>query len=155
MWGSLSAYSFRWTTSFQAGAGDPKHFGAEPDPHLWQTDPDPDPIPILLLSSVTLRMQKKTFFFSYNLPAGTLPSVLKIYFLLKFSVKFLVPSTLLWEKKRIRMLKILLFLRVELFPRSVEHLFYLFCQDPECTKIGSTWVLSKGSPLNWTWTLWL
>jgi hypothetical protein len=35
---------------------------------------------IRLLSSVTLRMQKKYFFifFSYNLPTGTLSSVLKI-----------------------------------------------------------------------------
>ncbi len=33
--------------------------------------------------------------------------------------------------------------------------FLPICQDPECTKIGSTWVLSKGSPMNWTLKLWL
>ncbi len=47
------------------------------DPYLWQR--------IRLLSSVTWRMQKKCFniFFSYNLPAGTLSSVLKFKFFAK------------------------------------------------------------------------
>jgi hypothetical protein len=50
-------------------------------------------IRIRLLSSETLRMQKKIFFifFSYNLLAGTLSSVLKnVNFWLKFGVKILL-----------------------------------------------------------------
>jgi hypothetical protein len=48
------------------------------------TDPTPDPTPLKgVLSSVTLRMQEKYFniFFSYKLPAGTLSSVLKFFFI--------------------------------------------------------------------------
>jgi hypothetical protein len=46
---------------------------------------------IRLLSSVTLRKQKNIFFifFSYNLPAGTLSTVFKFNFLLKFCIKIL------------------------------------------------------------------
>jgi hypothetical protein len=51
-------------------------------------DPDPDPTPtpdLTPFSSVTLGCKKIKFFhiFSYNLPAGTLFSVLKISFLSK------------------------------------------------------------------------
>ncbi len=62
------------------------------DPYLWLMDPDPDQTPDpTLLSSVTLKMQKKKFplFFSYNLPTGTLSLVLKFNFLLKFCTKIL------------------------------------------------------------------
>ncbi len=47
-------------------------------------------IRIRLLSSVTLKMQKNFFFFifSYNLPAGTLSSVLEIKFFAKILLKF-------------------------------------------------------------------
>jgi hypothetical protein len=34
--------------------------------------------------------------------------------------------------------EILLILEWSYFLALFEHLFYLFCQDPECTKIGST-----------------
>ncbi len=59
--------------------GDPWHLGADPDPHLWLTDLDPtsDPTPL----SNDFKDAKKNFFphiFSYNLPAGTLFSDLKI-----------------------------------------------------------------------------
>jgi hypothetical protein len=49
-------------------------------------------------------------FFSYNLPAGTLSSVLKIKFCAKFLSQILdmisVRSTPSWEKERIRILEV-------------------------------------------------
>ncbi len=84
-----------------ANVGDPWHFGAD-------SDPTPDPTPFFS----DYKDAKKIFlfiFFSYNLPAGTLSSVLKIYFFAKtFVLKFYfasivsVRSTTLWEKERIR-----------------------------------------------------
>jgi hypothetical protein len=56
------------------------HFVADPDLRIRTFDKW-----IRLLSSMTLRIQKKFFFifFSYNLPAGTLFSVEKITFFAK------------------------------------------------------------------------
>ncbi len=78
---------------------DPWNFGADPHPRIHTSDywiwiwfqHNRIQIRIRLLSSVTLRMQKILLLaiFSYNLPAGTLSSVLKILFLLKFCVKLL------------------------------------------------------------------
>ncbi len=74
--------------------GDPRYVGADPDPHLWLTDPDPDPTP---------------FFsdFKDNLPAGTFSSILqstalKINFVLKlyFASIISVRLTPLWEKEK-------------------------------------------------------
>jgi hypothetical protein len=59
--------------------GDPCHFGADPDlrihMYLWLTYPDPTPF-----FSDFKDAKKCCFFciFSYNLPADTLSSVLKI-----------------------------------------------------------------------------
>ncbi len=89
---------------------DPWHFGAEPDPCILISESRIQ-ILIHLLSSVTLRIQKKLLFqiFSYNLPAGSVSSALKIYFSLKFFVKIFyfvsitsVRQPLLWEEGRIR-----------------------------------------------------
>ncbi len=59
-------------------------------------DTDPDATSDPALSSVTLRMQKIIYFlpiFLNNLPAGTLSSVLKIYFFAKiFVFKFYFAS---------------------------------------------------------------
>jgi hypothetical protein len=54
-------------------------------------DPDPDPTPYMIPFFRDFRMQKIYFFifFSHNLPTGTLSSVFKIFFLLKFCVKIL------------------------------------------------------------------
>ncbi len=60
------------------------------DPYLWLLDPDPYPYPASFFSD--LKMQKNIFFslfFSYNWNTGTLSSVLKIKFLLKFCAKIL------------------------------------------------------------------
>ncbi len=61
--------------------GDPWHFGADRDPRIRTSDEwIRIQLRIRLLSSVTLSMQKIYYFdiFSYNLPTGTLSSVLKI-----------------------------------------------------------------------------
>jgi hypothetical protein len=65
------------------GVGDPGHFGADPDPRL-RTDPDPTPDLTPFVSD--FKDAKKLFFqiFSYNLPAGTLSSVLKVKFFANF-----------------------------------------------------------------------
>ncbi len=59
-------------------------------PHLWLMDPDLSPTPF---SQWLQGCKTKSFFlkfFSYNLPTGTLSSVLKFFFLLlKFCVKIL------------------------------------------------------------------
>jgi hypothetical protein len=54
-------------------------------------DPDPDPTPYMIPFFRDFRMQKIYFFifFSHNFPTGTLSSVLKFFFLLKFCVKIL------------------------------------------------------------------
>ncbi len=71
-------------------------------------DPDPIQLPNPTPFFCDFKDAKKFFsiFFSYNLPAGTLSSVLKFNVLLKFCVLkyyfasiILVRSTPLWEKK--------------------------------------------------------
>ncbi len=69
----------------------PWHFGANLYPHLWLMDPDPTLDPTSFFSDFkdANKLMFFSIFFSYNLPAGTLSSVLKFKFLLKFSVKIL------------------------------------------------------------------
>ncbi len=79
--------------------GDLCYFGSEPDPDLllWLMDPDPTPDPTPFFSDFK---DAKNFFlhiFSYNLPTGTLSSVLKFYFFAKslcqnFILQALFPS---------------------------------------------------------------
>jgi hypothetical protein len=53
-------------------------------------DPDPNPTPDLNPFCNDFKDAKKIIFFLlYNLPTGTLPSVLKLNFWLKFGVKIL------------------------------------------------------------------
>jgi hypothetical protein len=65
-------------------------FGADPDPRIRTSDPNPTPDTTPLFSD--FKDAKKIYFFahffSYNLPAGTLSSVLKTQFLQKFMLKF-------------------------------------------------------------------
>jgi hypothetical protein len=70
-------------------------------------DPDLDPTPDTTPFLIDLKDAKKNFlflFFSYNLPTGTLSSVLKIKFFANiFCVRIIsVRSTPLWENGRIR-----------------------------------------------------
>ncbi len=71
---------------------------------------------------------------------------------LKYCTHLKVTTRKLWsgELNHLTIVEILLIQSGTISSLCFEHLFYLFCQDPECTKIGSTWVLSKGSPMNWT-----
>jgi hypothetical protein len=58
-------------------------------------DPDPTPTPDPTPFFSNIKDAKYYFFlriFSYNLPAGTLSSVLKIIFFLKFMLKFYFAS---------------------------------------------------------------
>jgi hypothetical protein len=61
------------TVRIVESVGDPWHIGADPDPHLWLTDPDPT----VFFSD--FKSAKKLYFphifSSHNLPAGTLSSV--------------------------------------------------------------------------------
>ena len=70
-------------------------------PYLWQIDPD------RTLFFSDFKVAQKVYFlyiFSYNLPAGTLSSVLKFKFLLKFLVKILFCTNYFRPKnKRIRL----------------------------------------------------
>ncbi len=65
------------------GVGDPGQFGADSDPRL-RSDPDPTPDPTPFFSD--FKDAKKLFFkfFSYNLPVGTLSSVLSVKFFANF-----------------------------------------------------------------------
>ncbi len=58
-----------------------------PDPYLWLMDPDPTQDPTPFFSD--FKDENKFTFSSYNLPTGTISSLLKIIFLLKFCVKIL------------------------------------------------------------------
>jgi hypothetical protein len=73
----------------QSSVWDPWHFGADPDPHLWQTDPDP----------TTYFRCKNIFFlhiFSYNLPTGTLSLFAKIllkFYFVSIQIRIRIPNT--------------------------------------------------------------
>ncbi len=75
--------------------GDPWHFDADPDQHPWLMDPDPTPDPTALFWEFKDAKKMFPIFFSYNLPTGTLSSVLKIKFFakLKFVLKVLSNDT--------------------------------------------------------------
>ncbi len=73
--------------SICTSVGDPWHFGADPDLWLVPLTNGSEPN-----SGSDLKDRKKNYsfiFFSFNLPAGTLFSVFRIYFLLKFCFKIL------------------------------------------------------------------
>jgi hypothetical protein len=55
-------------------------------------DPTPDPTPFFSDFTDAKKLFFILIFFSYNLPAGTLSSILKFNFLLKFCVKILFAS---------------------------------------------------------------
>ncbi len=73
-----------WSVTFWCGSG-----SGSADPYLWLMGPDPDPTPDPTPFVSDSKNKKKNPFFSYNLPAGTLSSVLKIFFLLNFCFKIL------------------------------------------------------------------
>ena len=70
-WGAaLTNISSIMSSLLFISVSDPWHFDA--DPYLWLMDPDPTPF------FSDFKDAKKNHIFSYNLPAGTLSSVLKI-----------------------------------------------------------------------------
>ncbi len=80
--GTQGCFEVKWSEGNSVGIHD--IFGADPDPWIRTSDLwvwIRIQLPVRFFSSVTLRMQKKIFiFFSHNLPAGTLFSVLKLKF---------------------------------------------------------------------------
>jgi hypothetical protein len=86
--------SFFWTAQRQCWGSVTCWCGSGyADPYLWVMDPDPNPTPDPTPLFSDFKDAKKIFF-SYNLPAGTLSSVLKIQFLLKFVSEFYFASIL-------------------------------------------------------------
>jgi len=67
-------YITRWGNNTDLGSV------GDPDPYLWLMDPDPDPTPNTISFFSDFKETKKNVLhiFSYNLPAGTLSSVIKI-----------------------------------------------------------------------------
>jgi hypothetical protein len=73
----LRSFNDCWgSVTFWCGSG-------SADRYIWLMDPDPTPDPTPFFNDFKDAKNKNSYFFSYNLPAGTLSSVLKFNFLLK------------------------------------------------------------------------